>query len=103
MDIIVDVDGTLADCDRRRRLAALPRGKLNWSKFFNAELVKQDEPVVPVIKTVRALRAAGHRIALLSGRVDTLRRTTETWLRDHGVEYELLRMRAFGIAGPIPS
>jgi hypothetical protein len=55
-----------------------------------------DEPNVPVIETLRALRAQGYRIVILSGRSDEVMTQTTTWLSDNDVPYDELHMRPEG-------
>jgi predicted kinase len=81
--VLVDIDGTTAlMCDRSP---------------FDESRVGEDLPNLPVIKVVRALEAAGHRIVFMSGRSDACRTATEEWLTANvGVRYDALFMRAAG-------
>ncbi|NRA30514.1 MAG: hypothetical protein HRU11_09655 [Parvularculaceae bacterium] len=90
MFVVFDLDGTLADVEHRRHYVA--DGRRDWLAFFDACDV--DPPMVPVVETFKALKAAGHRIEIWSGRSDRVRSKTEVWLASHGLEPERLRMRA---------
>lgn len=74
MTVIVDIDGTLA-----LREGPRPRRPYDWHR------VGEDAPNRPVIATVEALAAAGHRIVFLSGRasVPGCREDTRDWLERH--------------------
>ena len=48
--ILFDLDGTLANIDVRRKLAAKPNGKLDWDIFFDPSNIKLDVPNEPVVK-----------------------------------------------------
>lgn len=82
--IIVDIDGTLADCSHRRKfLEVTPK---NWEKFSDPEEVKKDRPIAPIITVVNALLSqTGAEIVFASGRTENLRSTTVTWLRKWGL------------------
>ena len=59
--VIADLDGTIADCEHRRNFVT---GKnKDWQKFYAACI--DDEPNVPVINTLRALKAQGYQIIIL--------------------------------------
>jgi len=81
--VVVDIDGTVALMVDRSP--------------FDETRVHEDLPNLPVIKVVRALHAAGHRVVFLSGRTDACQAETEKWLTEHvGVPYEGLFMRRAG-------
>lgn len=98
--IIVDIDGTLADC-RHRLHYVLPGGKRDWDAFFAA--MHLDTCIVPVRDLVNFARAAdllsGDEVVdvvLSSGRPESHRGVTEQWLRDNSVGYDALYMRPDG-------
>ncbi|WP_205752484.1 hypothetical protein [Cryptosporangium phraense] len=79
--VLVDVDGTLA-------ARVTDRSPYDWHR------VGEDVPVAAVVTAVRALSAAGHAIVVLSGRDESCRRQTESWLTHHlDVPYRELHMR----------
>lgn len=103
MDVIVDVDGTIANLDHRRPLVEKPGlgpadtppavpFKPNWPRFHDRAHL--DTPIIPVIELVRALWTAGHRVIITTGRPATHRDLLEVWLDTWGVQYTLIYMRA---------
>jgi predicted secreted acid phosphatase len=92
--IIFDLDGTLANIDKRRKKATKPNGKLNWEKFFSDELIKKDSPNIPVIQTAKLFHQNGFKIYVLSGRSDNTKDVTTKWLKRFDIPYDLLKMRA---------
>ena len=98
--VIFDLDGTLALIEERRQLATLPNGKMNWKIFFAPENISLDQPNPPVIKTFQALKAAGFRVGVFSGRDAISRKESEAWLKQHGIEVDFFRMRPQGTFTP---
>lgn len=98
--IIVDIDGTIADCEHRRHFwRDKPK---NWDKgFFDPKQVIRDTVIQPVADLVRLL-ANSYEVIYVSGRHDRLRGTTETWLRKHGLYFHphTLLMRLDGDKRP---
>lgn len=91
--VIFDLDGTLALIEKRRKLADKGNGKMNWKVFFAPENIQLDEPNIPVIKTFQAMKLAGFRVGIFSGRDAISKTETEIWLKKWGVDYDFLRMR----------
>tara|TARA_R110001606_G_scaffold221341_1_gene369048 strand:- start:606 stop:1091 length:486 start_codon:yes stop_codon:yes gene_type:complete len=91
--VIFDLDGTLANIETRRKVAKKPDGKMDWDIFFADKLIEHDEPNMPVIMMAQALKASGYNIAILSGRSKSSKQVTTEWLKKHGVEYNILKMR----------
>jgi hypothetical protein len=83
MDIVVDIDGTLADLTHRLHHI---QGKKDWNAFFDA--CGDDKPITKVIRMVHTLRTGrpgpgrGVRLIFCSGRPERTRETTTTWLAD---------------------
>lgn len=100
LTVIFDLDGTLALIDKRRALAAKPDGKINWKTFFAPENIQLDEPNIPVIKTFQAMKAAGFRVGIFSGRDSISRKETESWLAEMGIAPDFFRMRPQGTFTP---
>lgn len=100
LTVIFDLDGTLALIDKRRALAAKPNGKINWKTFFAPENIALDEPNIPVIKSFHAMKAAGFRVGIFSGRDSISRNETEQWLAENGIQPDFLFMRAQGSFTP---
>lgn len=90
-DVIVDIDGTLADVTHRLHHVRGRRKK--WKKFF--ALMSEDKPISEVITRVQDL-AGEYNIYLVSGRPDDYRDITTEWLKLHDVPYEALYMRRAG-------
>ncbi|MFY7788890.1 MAG: 5'-hydroxyl kinase, partial [Thermoflexibacteraceae bacterium] len=67
--VLVDIDGTVADMGNR--FAFL------WDK------VHEDKPKYPIIRLVKALKAAQYRIIFFSGRDAICRNQTLVWLCEH--------------------
>lgn len=86
--IIVDIDGTLANCDHRRHLVEQKK----WPAFYDA----MTEDVVnewcrDLIHAI--LDLYDWRILLVSGRPDSHRSLTEAWLEKNEICYHGLFMR----------
>jgi hypothetical protein len=102
MDIIVDIDGTLADVEHRRHHIVhasgtpelFPDWKPDWKAF--AAAMMEDEPVWPVVALVRILHTAGCRILLCSGRNAEDIYTTMVWLDEHKIPHNELFVRKHG-------
>lgn len=78
-NIIVDLDGTMADTCHRVHFVRGPRNQRNWNAFYAG--IPHDPVKTDVFHLVRALYRDGHRIIFVSGRPDNYRDTTEKWLR----------------------
>lgn len=88
---IFDIDGTIADLGHR--LHFIQQEPPDWESFFAS--CGKDEPIVEVISLMRAI-ALRHDIALLTGRSDECRNTTENWLDRYDVPYCSMHMRKHG-------
>jgi len=91
--VIFDLDGTLAIIDRRREISVKPDGKMDWDTFFDPKNISLDLPNWPVIDTAKALKAAGNRIVIFSGRSAATQFETELWLKNFGVPFDQIQMR----------
>jgi predicted kinase len=80
--IVVDIDGTLATMKNR--------SPYEWHR------VGEDEPVKAVIDAVKAARAFGDSIIIMSGRDGSCRSITENWLKEHVGFYDAFYMRTEG-------
>ena len=90
--VIFDLDGTLALIDKRRDISTKDNGKMDWSKFFNPDMIDLDDPNTPVIQMAKLL-SSSHRIFILSGRSDVTQDATIAWLANHGINYDHIIMR----------
>ena len=92
MDIICDIDGTIADCTHR--LHHIKNKPKNWFKFC-IEL-KNDTLIKEIHDLVFALTMMNHRIILCTGREEKHRNATVQWLKEHvSFPWEKLYMRGF--------
>ncbi len=98
--IIVDIDGTLADCSARLHYITQFKDdveatfKADWDAFY--ENCDKDDAIEPTCTLVQALHAAGWGIILITGRSSMAREKTIEWLADHQIPYDLILMRAHG-------
>lgn len=85
---IFDIDGTLADTGHRAHfLAHKPK---DYVAFYAAMV--DDEPREAVCALLRAV-AKDYRIVLCTGRPDSYRRETQTWLMDNFLPFQQVYMR----------
>ena len=91
--VIFDLDGTLANIDVRRKLAAKPNGKLDWDVFFDPSNIKLDVPNEPVVKMAQLFAQDGYTIIIFSGRSDKTATATVVWLKQNKVPFNKLVMR----------
>lgn len=90
MDVIFDIDGTLADINHRRHFVT--EKPKNWPAFqASAHL---DRCVEPLACLARSLPLLSHRVILCSGRGEQERPVTEAWLTKHQIPFDRLYMRA---------
>lgn len=79
MNVIFDLDGTLADCEHRRHyLDQKPR---NWEMFFNE--CDKDKVIDPVANLLRYYRSnPNYQVWILSGRMGNVETRSKTfeWL-----------------------
>ena len=92
MDIIFDIDGTLADI--RHRAHYLARKPTDWAAFQT--LAHLDSVFEPIAIIAREMAAERHCIIICTGRGEQERAVTETWLDQHYFHYNALYMRTEG-------
>jgi predicted kinase len=80
--IICDLDGTLC--------------LMNGRSPFDASRCDEDLPNIPVVNMVKNYHQLGYKIILASGREDTFKPQTMTWLERYGITYDMLIMRTSG-------
>lgn len=90
--VIFDIDGTLADCEERSRLAAKEKC-FDWGVFMDRELILKDKPFEQICLMANLLHFDDFDIYLVSGREETCRDITESWLEKNRVKYKKLHMR----------
>ena len=92
--VIFDLDGTLANIEKRRLIAGSPTGnkpeksKMDWDVFFDPRNIQLDEPNLPVIKMAQLFAEDGFRIVIFSGRNDRSFFTTKSWLSRNRVPFD---------------
>lgn len=87
--IIVDLDGTLANCEHRvHHVQSSPK---DW-KSFNAK-IGEDSLNAWCKRIIDSVAAQGIETILLTGRSEATREVTENWLDTHGVSFQSLFMR----------
>lgn len=94
--VICDIDGTVANTDHRVHFVQTPEGATDfvkdWKAFFAA--MEKDTPREDVREILNEYIETGHTIVFVSGRPDTYRKQTESWLETHGFEANFLFMRS---------
>ena len=121
--VIVDVDGTLADCSHRRATKEKKCGECkngyvpgiidptrpclkcqgsglalgtDWATFYRHDLMGLDAPRYPVVEWARELYKE-YTVLIVSGRpIDTAGKATVSWLRKHEIPYHHIYMRNGG-------
>lgn len=100
MFVVFDLDGTLACCEHRQYhirdfdLDCGHSGSIDWEAFYRA--CADDKPLGAAINVMRALKSAGARIEIWTGRSDLVKAETISWLVRHGVGVPFMKMRAHG-------
>lgn len=94
---IFDLCGTLTLGHATKRAHLIPPKELRqtpgaWDAYSLAGA--NELPNAPMITLMRELRKAGNLVYILTGRGEVARKETVEWLRRHGVDYDLLIMRA---------
>ncbi len=87
--IIVDIDGTIADCSHRR--VHLAESKKDWNNFFTDMI--SDKPIIPVIHLIEKLQVHGFKLLFCTGRPEVYRSVTQSWLLQHDLDPHHLYMR----------
>ena len=91
MDVIFDVDGTLMDIEHRRHFVT-QRPK-DFDAFRDPEVVMQDTPNKEIFELAKALKDAGNRIIVSTGRNKRQRATTLKQLMMNGLVFDAIYMR----------
>ena len=92
--IIVDLDGTLCDCEHRRKFKE--NGKIDFNYFLDKENVIKDPLNVWCGELVIAMKQRGYKILFVSGREDSLFTYTCAWLKKNNIGFDGLLMRKSG-------
>ena len=91
---IFDLDNTIANMNTRLE-ASTVNGKLNYGKFHNIDLVKQDTPMQETIDLINDLANFNVGIFILTGRFESTLAVTKEWLMFHNVSYDKLVMKSY--------
>ena len=92
--VLVDMDGTMADCTHRR--VFITNGRHEWNKFESEEILK-DPPRFAIINLVKMLNEQGYIILVVSGRdINRAGHHTVAWLKRYGIPYRHIFMRQGG-------
>ncbi len=87
--VVLDVDGVLADV--RHRLHHLESRPKDWAGFFAA--MDGDEVLPEGLALATEVAAEGHAVVYLTGRNESYRELTQSWLDRHGFPSGRLVMR----------
>ncbi len=82
-DIIVDIDGTIADNSHRTHF--LRQSPKDWDSY--KALVMVDKPIEDNLFVIRSMVRSGCRAVLCSGRGEEERQDTVDWLSMHGFHW----------------
>lgn len=90
--IIVDLDGTLCDVDHRVHF--VQKHPKDWAGFNS----KMSDDLLHnwCQELIDAMRARNYKILFVTGRGDSYQEVTKTWLKKHGIIFDLLLMRSAG-------
>ena len=79
MDIIVDIDGTLADCTHR--LHHIKSNPKNWKAFFDGMV--DDKPIASTVEVVQILYGDYNNVIFCTGRPRSHEQITRDWLKNN--------------------
>jgi hypothetical protein len=86
--LLVDIDGTLSDASYRAK-KYLSKDNPDWDNFYLA--CGMDAPIKDVISFVSVL-SQSYDIVLCSGRRESCRETTESWLKQNAPDLKYIAM-----------
>ncbi len=86
MDIIFDIDGTLANGDHRQHFLSVERDKRDWKSYQkSAYLDTAHDDIVDLFKLYANSGQKPYRINICTGRSEFEREVTVEWLEKHGI------------------
>jgi hypothetical protein len=88
--VIVDIDGTVADCAHRVHLAQATE----WDEFH--ALSPYDTPKFETVEFIKVLQAQGYIIFGLTGRDEKYEQMTSSWLVKYRIPLDYTFMRPSG-------
>lgn len=83
MDVIFDIDGTLANAAHRLHFITDPDKAKDWENFLSEEQVVNDTSIEPVWEVLTSLVLSHNRILFITGRPEKQRLPTYSWLVNH--------------------
>lgn len=86
--VILDLDGTLANC--KHRLHFIEGPKKNWDSFFDNCL---DDSVIQPMFHLMNILSKDYKIVFITARPEKNRELTTKWLVKHNIEFSELLMR----------
>ena len=89
MNVVFDLDGTLADGSHR--LHYLNGSTKDWEGFYRA--VFDDVPIRETIDVCNNLWQTDNHVEIWTHRPESIKAETKEWLEKHNVNYYRLRMR----------
>lgn len=95
MEIIVDIDGTVADCTHR--LWLIEKKPKDYNKFHDN--CKYDEPIWPIVDMLRTLHRGGANLIYCTGRPISHLEETINWLDGHGLKNDYISSSMSMISG----
>lgn len=87
--ILVDLDGTLTNVDHR--VYHVKKDEIDWRAFSDG--MGNDTLNVWCFEIIAAMADRGYKIIFVTGRSESYRNHTESWLSKHQVSYDKLYMR----------
>jgi uncharacterized HAD superfamily protein len=88
-NIIFDIDGTLSDPSQRLHFLE----NKDWDSFYEH---CDEDPVISHVSFLAQELSKVHRIFILTGRPERVRKKTQKWLMEHYIPYDRLLMRKDG-------
>jgi phosphoglycolate phosphatase-like HAD superfamily hydrolase len=86
--VVIDLDGVISDAANRQHHLAPPRR--DWQAFFDA---CGEDDVIDEMRVLLHLLDPTVQVVILTSRPVRVRPATETWLRRHGIRWDVLLMR----------
>lgn len=84
MILILDIDDTLASTKERNHFVDKPNpSQEDWDKFFDPELMDQDEPIPEAQQALENILPFADDVYFITGRPEYTRDVTESWLHVH--------------------
>lgn len=92
--VVCDIDGTIANDEKRKNDARGSDGQINWDKYFEAINVLHDKPNESLRNRLNEYRTTkGLPIVFLTGRPNYLYSATMRWFFLNEIPVDLLIMR----------